>query len=340
MDSNVSKNTNSHNFFKLEVKRKKLGISTKNLLKQELLLILNSYQQKFDVQIEQNYFASILENKISISNYKNQPAKHFRSITSLTETKSVPIVYSCPIGLLLAANQSHALQIIMQQIKQLVSNRENADLELLSVLVEIEIVDRGWINFYLGSKFMAIWLEQSLVWHQRAIINDRAFAKKEICAWENTFTNLFPVQYIHARCCSLLNLAARENLISLSDDSPWIVRPIPTKIFPWLDEQNTLWLTRLAERNLLQQLLIVADSWVEDISDREACTESNRQWSKLAFNLSQATAIFLADCRFLGEVKQKYPPLAIARLGLIALVQLWLQRILGEKFGVAASKSM
>ena len=336
MDSNVSKNTNSHNFFKLEVKREKLGISIKNLLKQELLLIFNSYRQKFDVQIEQNNFASILENKIGISNYKYQLSKHFRSITSLTETKFVPIVYSCPIGFLLAANQSHALQIIMQQIKQLVSNRENVDLELPSVLVEI--VDRGWINFYLGSKFMAIWLEQSLAWHQRTIINDRAFAKKETCGLENTFTNLFPVQYIHARCCSLLNLAAREKLISLSVDSPSIVRSMPTNIFLW-NEQNTLWLTESAERNLLQQLLIVADSWVEDISDREACTESNRQWSKLAFNLSQATAIFLADCRFLGEAK-RYPQLAIARLGLIALVQLWLQRILNEKFGVAASKLM
>ena len=339
MDSNVSKNTNSHNFFKLEVKREKLGISIKNLLKQELLLILNLYQQKFNVRIEQNYFASILDTKISISNHKDRSLKQKDSITSLAKIKLTPIVYSCPIGLLLAANQSHALQIVMQQIGQLLSsNHENADLKLPSI--SIEIVDRGWINFYLDSKFIAIWLEQSLAWHRRAIINDREPAQREICSLENTPANLFPVQYMHARCCSLLNLGARENLIGLSIDSAWIIEPIAMKTFFWRNEQNTLWLTEPAERNLLQQLLIVADSWVEEISDREVWTECNRQWSKLALDLSQATAIFLADCRFLGEVKQRYPQRAIARLGLIALVQLWLKKILNEKLCVAAPKSL
>ena len=325
MDSNVPKNTNSHNFFKLEVEREKLAISIKNLLKQELLSILSLYQRKFNIQIERKSIASILKDKISISNYKNQSARQINSITSYTETKFAPIVYSCPIGLLLAANQAHTPQI-MQRIRHLLIERET-DLELPLVLVEI--VDRGWINFYLDSKFMTSWLEQLLVWHQKEI-NDCQPIQKEY-GLENTPANLFPVQYIHARCCSLLNLAARENLISLSVDSLWIVRSTQTKTFFW-NEQHTLWLTKSTERNILLQLLIVADSWIEDISDRH--------WTKLALNLAQATAVFLADCRFLGEVRQSYPQLAIARLGLISLVQLWLQKILNEKLCLAAPESL
>ncbi|MEL6929298.1 MAG: hypothetical protein AAFO95_11765 [Cyanobacteria bacterium J06600_6] len=67
---------------------------------------------------------------------------------------------------------------------------------------------------------------------------------------------------------------------------------------------------------------------------------SSLSWSQLALNLSEATAIFLADCRFLGGVKVQYPDLALARLGLIALVQLWLQKILVEKLNIAAPKSL
>ena len=332
MDSNVPKNTNSHNFFKFEVEREKLGISIKNLLKQELLLILSLYQQRFYIQIERKSIASILKDKTSISNYKNQSDKHKNSITSYSEIKFTPIVYSCPIGLLLAANPSYTPQI-MQRIGQLLIERE-ADLELSSV--SVEIVPRGWINFYLDSKFITTWLEQLLVWHQKEI-NDPAFTQEEY-GLENTCANLFPVQYIHARCCSLLNLAECENLISLSANSSWIVRSTQTTFF-W-NEQNTLWLTNSAERNLLQQLLIVADSWIEDISDREARRGFDRHWTKLALNLTQATAVFLADCRFLGEVRHKYPQLAIARLGLIYLVQLWLQKILNEKLCLAAPESL
>ena len=338
MDSNVPKNTNSHNLFKLGVEREKVGISIKNLLKQELLLILNSDRHKFNLQIEPKSFISILENKINLPNFRKHSAKQKQNITYPPAAKFVPIVYSCPIGLLLAAYQRHTPQIIMQQIKQLLS-AEGANINLELPLILIRIVDRGWINFYFDSKFMAAWLERSLIWHWQKITGDRQLNQK-ICSLENSALDLFPVQYIHARCCSLLNLAVRENLISISVDDLWIVKPIATKAFTWLDEQNNLWFKETAERNLMQQLSVVADFWVKEISDREDRKESDRQWTKLALNLSQATAVFLADCRFLGEVKEKYPQLAIARLGLISLVQLWLQRILKDKFAVAAPVSL
>ena len=332
MDNNVSKNTNSHNFFKLEIEPKKLGISARNFLKLQLLTILNSDRLKFNVQIEQKTITSILENKISISNHKNQSSKQKCGATRLVETEFMPIIYSCPIGLLFETELQQTPQIIMQQIEQLVSsNQEKIDFELSSSL-SIEIVDRGWINFYLDSKFMAIWLQKSFIWHHTEKIDARQFAKQQICGLENTPPHLFPVQYIHARCCSLLNLGAKEYSSSLSIGSEWIIRLILTQKCVWLNERNWLWLAESAERNLLQQLLIVADSWIGNTS--------HQQWSKLGLSLTQATDIFLADCRFLGEAKEKYPQLAIARLGLIALVKLWLRKILVEKFGVVAPYSL
>ena len=82
---------------------------------------------------------------------------------------------------------------------------------------------------------------------------------------------------------------------------------------------------------MLRQLLIVTDS--QTVNDRD-------RWSKLALDLSQVTAIFLADCRFLGEIKEQYPKRAIARLGLIALAQCWLQKILVEKLNSSAPTTL
>jgi len=59
-------------------------------------------------------------------------------------------------------------------------------------------------------------------------------------------------------------------------------------------------------------------------------------WNKLAFNLSAAVAVFLADCPFLGKVRRENPQKAISRLGLIALSQYWLKRILLEKLRINA----
>ena len=136
------------------------------------------------------------------------------------------------------------------------------------------------------------------------------------------------MQYIHARYCSLLRLGEREKLITLKDDDflkvVWhLEQPKPIS---WLDEEQNLWLTQIAEYNLLRQLLLVTDSFAGESAN----------WIKLAFSLSKMMTIFEAECRFLGEVKRKTPQKAIARLGLIALAQYWLQKILVEKLNIAA----
>ena len=130
----------------------------------------------------------------------------------------------------------------------------------------------------------------------------------------------------------MLRLAAREKLIALAnnfDRRGWqLIQP---SSISWLDRRHHLWFDSQSEYNLLRQLSIVTDS--QTINDRD-------RWCKLALNLSQITAIFLADCRFLGEIKEQYPEKAIARLGLIALTQYWLQKILTEKLNTLAPTTL
>ena len=327
MDSNVSKKTNSHNFFKLRLNQEKLDISVKNLLKQELLVILDLYQQKLNVKIKQKLVTNLLEAKIAISPGKSSPASWRNNSSHLSKAQFLPIIYACPLGLSLGTNLQQSPQTIMEQLGYLLTSKDDSNLEQGQLLTEI--VPLGWINFYLDAKLIANWLGRSLFWSQTNNINDQQLTKSVIYCLDQTPGKLFSVQYIHARCCSLLSLGARENMITLSNNLKQIQ---PSQSISWLDREHNLWFTEVAEHNLLQQLLIVSDSWLENTHVR--------RWSKLALSLSQNTAIFLADCRFLGEVKQQYPQKAIARLGLIALVQFWLEKILVEKLRVAAPREL
>ena len=80
------------------------------------------------------------------------------------------------------------------------------------------------------------------------------------------------------------------------------------------------------ERCLLIQLLTVVEQLI---------TPSQQvNWAQLAHNLSTVFLDFWAECRIYGEIKQKTPDLAQARLGLVALVQHFLYRILRYKLSV------
>jgi hypothetical protein len=341
MDSNVSKNTNSHNFFKLQLNQEKLGISVKNLLKEELRLILNLYQQKLNVQIEPKLVTKILSAKLKLSQPKNNSASERNSVISNYSYGSsgqlLPLNYACPVGLCLATHLQRSPQTIMEQLGYLLTAQQNqlhfTEQSFLTQLL-IEIVNLGWLNFYLDSRLIANWLERSLCWSQ---VNKIKATNKRTHTLDQTPTQLFPAQYIHSRCCSLLGLGAREGIINFWNGER-SVTIAPSPVISWLDPEHKLWFTELAEYNLLQQLLQVSDAWQENLETKELYEP--KDWSKMILNLSQTAAIFLAECRFLGEVKQHYPQKAIARLGLIALVQFWLEKILVEKLGVAAPREL
>jgi arginyl-tRNA synthetase len=134
----------------------------------------------------------------------------------------------------------------------------------------------------------------------------------------------FPVQYAHARCCTLLRLADREGLLVLQS-SPTDVEIIAPDPLPWLDETQFPRLQHPMERALMCQLAAVVDA-LED-SDRH-------NYSQLAMKLSAAFEEFHSHCRIFGEVKMANPALAIGRSGLVGVTQKVLKCLLETKFGI------
>lgn len=331
MASNVSKNTNSHKFFKILFNRGKPSISLKNLLKQLLRSTCDLYQQRFNVQFEHKFIATLLESKINLGCPKSKRlASKNNPNQLLLKPQLTPIRYSCPLGLALAAHLQISLKIVNDNLEQVFICQQNNLVEAETSRLKIELVESGWLNFYLDATTINNWLERSLFLIQNNKIDNQSLliAKRDY-SLDKTPDNLFSVQYIHGRCCSLLRLGAREKLISLQgnfEHTGWQLKHPPS--ISWLDQEHNLWLTEASASDLLHQLLIVTDTF--------ASNGDNNDWVKIALNLSQRTAIFQAECPFLGEIKQHYPQKAVARLGLIALVQYWLHRILLEKLNIMA----
>ena len=160
MDSNVSKNTNSHKFFKVLLDRDKVTWSVGSLLTRLLLSILDLYEQKFDVSLEQ-FVTTVVKNKV-VARLNNRPLSlpgDARAI--LSDTKLVPIKYGCPIGLLLASDWQTSPQVISDRLRQLLIERQNELRDRGKLRVYLEVVSSGWLNFYLDSEFIAYWLERS-----------------------------------------------------------------------------------------------------------------------------------------------------------------------------------
>ena len=325
MDSNVSKNTNSHKFFKVSLAIKSPHVSIKNALKQLLLSILDSEREKLNVTYERKFIAENLNRKIQLSTRNNQQfASANKPDKILFTSRSMSIGYVCPLGLFLAASCQLSLSEIVDRLSLLFQLNNLTDRSLLKL--HLEIAATGWFNFYLDSQFLATWLEQSLLSIQCDTVVTSTTELYDTLG-------LFQVQYVHAHCCSLLRLGERENLIVLKGDrhqTGWQIEQ-PSSI-SWLDAEHNLWLSEPAEYELLRQLLMVTDAQSE-CGDRP-------NWSKIALCLSRATAIFDAESRFLGEVKVRSSSKAIARLGLIALAQYWLEKILLEKLNLAAPKTL
>ena len=331
MDSNVSKNTFSHKFFKLRFTNENTSIAVKNLLKQKLHSIFSLYLQSVDFAIDPQFFASALEPKIALL----KPC--IESITAnvkigkvLSTPQLTPIVYKCSIALALGSYFKIAPQIIAVNAIGLLKSEPNKIISESGFDLYVEITESGWINFYWDSLSLSSWLQQSFLFVNTQRSSERNLSM--ICPLNKTPTNLFSVQYVHARCCSLLYLAARKKLFVFQTDNSQteIGRLLQPKSISWLDAQNNLWLKSTVEFQLIHQLLEMTDAF----------TNGSAKWNKLAINLSQTTAIFISECRFSGVTRHEYPPEAIARLGLIVLTQYWLQRILVEKLNVAAPTSL
>jgi arginyl-tRNA synthetase len=215
----------------------------------------------------------------------------------------------------------------------------------------VRAIEPGWIDFRLSDRGLANWLQhliqpssrlrlpspcspllagEGLGVRSRGVEGKQAFGKGISYEKPNSKppVNLFPVQYAHARCCSVLRLGHSQGLIEIETDANesayMLLEPNP---IPWLNPEGKLYLVHLAERKLIDRLLWVTD---ELHSDREP------NWRQIAIALSQALLNFHTSCQIWGEVKTQTPQLSQVRLGLVGITRSSLKSLLEDIFQAPA----
>jgi hypothetical protein len=189
----------------------------------------------------------------------------------------------------------------------------------------------GWIDFHLSDAALRLWLDHIPRLHSSiAFLGNR---EGEIDNRQNKIVkseDLTPLQYVHARCCSLLRLGHQEGLIELWEPNLQAFRwqwkqPDP---IPWLTqtEPERLILTQTPEKQLIHEFLSV----LEALESPAAIS-----WSKLAINLGYAVLDFERHCRIWGEVQQNNLSLVQARLGLMAIAQYLLRELLENRLNLS-----
>lgn len=197
-----------------------------------------------------------------------------------------------------------------------------------------EVVPPGWIHIEVTQPMLAAWLQQLIICPPQL----ENYREKEDCQLTQTDTyRLFAAQYAHARCCSILQMAHREKLITLKElpeTSSAVFLPVAPSPIPWLNDQKLRYF-HPAELALISQLLATLDDFY--------CSGTSRQlkiWEKAALNLSQIFQTFYSCCRIWGEVKMQTLELSQARLGLVMATQISLRLLLQDRLGVPALREL
>ncbi|MEG4803173.1 DALR anticodon-binding domain-containing protein [Microcoleus sp. ARI1-B5] len=195
----------------------------------------------------------------------------------------------------------------------------------------VKVAPAGIIELELTDAGLAFWLQRLA--QIPLPVPEYRILSPVVCA-----DRLFPIQYSHARCCSLLRMADRDRLISIAQPdvttAPQIWSLAAPNPIPWVDKGDRLRLVHPAERSLISQLITVLDSLAPIFTN--CSPEKPVNYFKLANSLSEAFQIFYSQCRIWGEVKIETPKLAQARLGLVLATQSLLRFILEELLSAVA----
>ncbi len=155
----------------------------------------------------------------------------------------------------------------------------------------VKVAPAGIIELELTDAGLAVWL-QRLAQIPLPVPESRIFSPVV------SADRLFPIQYSHARCCSLLRMAHRDRLISIAQPdvatAPQIWSLAAPNPIPWVDGGDRLWLVHSAERNLILQLITVLDNLAPAIAN--CSREKPVNYLKLADNLSATFQTFYSQC--------------------------------------------
>ncbi|PZD74245.1 Arginine--tRNA ligase [Acaryochloris thomasi RCC1774] len=252
--------------------------------------------------------------------------------------QSIPLQAEARAGTFVSAV---ALQLASQQ-----SAAEVAQALLAAVPVtqglKLWVKAPAWIYGQFSADAIATHLQQLTAFPPRLPLPSPA-------ALDASFSDplLFPVQYAHARCCSLLCLAQREGLIDLRAGEqrfPTISTPIS-----WCTAQDQLRLQHPAEQTLIRSLLDFPGAlqtpkqvWRSDQWPgvplpwplvHQRLVRYTQQWGEDFLH-------FYRDCRIFGEVSQQNRALSQARLGLIATTQRVLAFLLQDLLHLMAPEEL
>ena len=191
----------------------------------------------------------------------------------------------------------------------------------LNVYFMVEVLPSGLIQIQVTDSLVAVWL-QSFIDKNGSL----EASQVNLCALEDASSDcVFSIQYVHARCCSMLRLAQQEKLVNFHIGfNKYSFEPIP-----WLKSDGQLRLNHQTERCLIGNLVRIVDE-LQPVIARPI------RWEAAAFSLVRAFEGFCKSCRIHDDLKTTAPELVMARIGLLMTTQSVLRFLLEEKLGISA----
>jgi hypothetical protein len=229
---------------------------------------------------------------------------------SIRQIPKSPYQYISPIAHQLAAKSCLAPLAICQNLLEYIP----PPLESLSPQLEIQCwyTDKGYICFKVTPRSIAPWLDYIYHWTPPDSI-------------ETSYpvdVDLSIVVHVGNRCRSILALAYTEGLITKDISSPWQIPPFHHDECD-SDLGNNQPRADIigdfdygATDRLIHALMDVLDS---------ICGSRPPDSPRLKIDLAQSWLEFHRHCRIFGDIKRQNPHLAIARCGLTAICERYLE---------------
>jgi hypothetical protein len=206
--------------------------------------------------------------------------------------------------------------------------------------IDIQATSSGYLEFRLDDWAIADWLTRL----SQPIVPLFVFSNLPSYPAKRSLPSLFSLQHAHARCCSLLRLAAQQQTIGLnwqSQPSQWQwTAPDPIS---WLTPEQQLWISHTSERQLIKQCLTILDElpWQAATlpENSQALSLKPSRIVALAQSLAEAFSVMHRHCQIWGALKKEGRDRQTAHLALILVTQRLLHGLL-TGLGIIASEEL
>lgn len=227
--------------------------------------------------------------------------------------------------------------------------------------IDIQATPSGYLEFSIGESAIADWLNDLTQPTKALFVSaDPRFSladsprqsplpKTPLFA-KRSHPNLFPIQYAHARCCSLLHLATQHQMIELIRlEYPFQLQWTQPNPISWLTIDQQLCTNHAAERQLINQCFTVLDElpWL-DKRPRQVNSLHNPSQQLLhrdritilAQDLAQAFHTMHQQCQIWGALQNEGSDRLTAHLALILVTQKLLYGLLQFGLGETAPRRL